>query len=530
MIDPTAPDPTEQALTAWDQRTQDFLASQHWNPGGALWLLAVSGGADSTALLHWARRAAPGFGASLAVAHVNHGLRPGARAEAESVSGLCRHYGIPCLTQVLDPAKRLPGESVEMWARRERYGFFAAAAVEAAAEAAGSAFTGDSPSEAWILTAHHRDDLVETVFQRLGRGTGPRGLRGIPFRRGRIIRPFLGRTRAEILAYLELLGASWSEDESNADTRIDRNWYRHRFLPRVRREEPDLDARILKMAMDVQAIGKGIDALEEQEGLLRSDGEGRPYLDLEGFAAKVEAGDLEALDFWVRRLIKHSRLSKASAEAKPPPGTASRPVQVTKEILREACRQWKSGPVGLQVPLNAGLALKRLKQGICCVETVSKSSLDGAPAKKSCSPIAQRVILDEGSAHAVWQWGERNYALAARRYPRPMRLDFPPAAGERAIFDADLFSCTLVIRTRKAGDRFSPLGMRSRSRKLKTFFNEEKVPIGMRDELPIIIAGENENPDDGTPAWVPGLGISDFFKVSGSTSHILELVLTCENP
>jgi len=65
---------------------------------------------------------------------------------------------------------------------------------------------------------------------------------------------------------------------------------------------------------------------------------------------------------------------------------------------------------------------------------------------------------------------------------------------------------------------------------LKTFFNEEKVPIGMRDELPIIIAGETQNPDDGTPAWVPGLGISDFFKVSGSTSHILELVLTCENP
>ena len=59
------------------------------------------------------------------------------------------------------------------------------------------------PSGTWILTAHHRDDLVETVFQRLGRGTGPRGLRGIPFRRGRIVRPFLDRPRSGILAYLE---------------------------------------------------------------------------------------------------------------------------------------------------------------------------------------------------------------------------------------------------------------------------------------------------------------------------------------
>lgn len=511
-------DPTEHALDAWDLRTRSFLASQGWDSAGSVWLLAVSGGADSTALLHWARRAAPRAGASLAVAHVNHGLRPGSRAEAESVSGLCRRYGIRCFTRDLDPSGRLPGESVEMWARRERYGFFESAAAEAAAsEAAAEA--------AWILTAHHRDDLVETVFQRLGRGTGPRGLRGIPFRRGRIVRPFLDRTRAEILAYLDLLGAAWSEDESNADIRIDRNWYRHRFLPRVRGEEPDLDARILKMALDVQAIGKGIDALEEEEGLLRSDGAGQPYLDRDGFAAKVEAGDLEALDFWARRLLKAS----SGAEIRPG-GTQGRAVQVTKEILREVCRQWKTGADGLQVPLNARLALKRRKQGIYCVETVSRSAGGGAAAKKSCPPIAQRVILVEGSAHAVWRWGERIYALAARCYPRPTGLDFPPATGERAIFDAGLFSCTLLIRTRKAGDRFSPLGIRSRSRKLKTFFNEEKVPIGMRDDLPIIIAEGTDDPDDGTPAWVPGLGISDFFKVSGSTSHILELVLTCENP
>jgi tRNA(Ile)-lysidine synthase len=505
------------ALDLWDQTTLAFLASQGWDPSASAWLLAVSGGADSVALLHWARRNAPRFGASLAVAHVDHGLRPGSGADAAFVADRCAHSGIPCRIRTLDPASRPARESVEMWARRERYGFFEEAAAGLA----------PMPRGTWILTAHHRDDLVETVFQRLGRGTGARGLRGIPFRRGRIVRPFLDRPRADILAYLDLLGADWREDASNADTAIDRNWYRHRYLPALRRTEPDLDRRMLDLALTVQAIGKGIDALEGQDGLLQTDRDGRPYLMRSGLSIPADHADWEGLDFWMRGLIRasletHSEAARASGEDAP-----GRTVQVTKEILREFRRQWKIGPDSLQVPLNGRLALKCRNQGIYCVETASTSPNGRGRAKKSCPPEVQRVILIEGSARADWRWEGRNYSLVARRYPRPFRLEYPSPAEGRAIFDADLFSCTLLIRTRKDGDRFSPLGILSRSRKLKTFFNEEKVPIGMRDSLPIVISGEE--PGDGTPAWVPGYGISDFFKVSGSTSHILELVLTCEN-
>ena len=527
MIDPTAQD-----LANWDQTTQAFLASQHWDPSASLWLLAVSGGADSIALLHWARRVAPGFRASLAVAHVHHGLRPGSREDRDFVAALCDRLGIAFFSRDLDPRERPARESVEMWARRERYGFFDEAAQSAAAQSGAEpadtepdeAHT-DAVGEAWILTAHQREDLVETVFQRLGRGTGPRGLRGIPFRRGRIVRPFLNRSRSEILAYLKLLGASWREDESNADTGIDRNWYRHRYLPPLRRDEPGLDGRIFAMAMDVQAIGKGIDALEEEAGLVQSDLDGAPYLATGALAGKVGADELESLDFWVRRLIRDASVYRARAQGAME--TATKPIQITKEILREFCRQWRNGPETLQVPLNAHLSLKCRNQRIYCFETVFSPPYGRSPAKKDCPPETQRVILVEGSAHASWRWGGRVYALRARRYPRPLRLDFPAPAEERAIFDGDLFSCTLVIRTRKDGDRFSPLGMPSRSRKLKTFFNEEKVPVGMRDIIPIIISGGS--PEEETPAWVPGHGISDFFKVSGSTSHILELVLKCEN-
>ena len=134
-----------------------------------------------------------------------------------------------------------------MWARRERYARIEAAAAESGTD--------------WILTAHHRDDLVETVFQRLGRGTGPRGLAGIPFRRGKIVRPFLDLTRADIRAWFAAEGGAWREDASNADTDFDRNWYRHRYLPPLRASEPDLDARVAAMAANIAVLVPGIDTL-----------------------------------------------------------------------------------------------------------------------------------------------------------------------------------------------------------------------------------------------------------------------------
>jgi tRNA(Ile)-lysidine synthase len=501
-------DSAESALDAWNKKTSDFLVSQCWHPGTATLLLAVSGGADSVALLHWARRAAAISGSRLAVAHINHNLRPSAAADAAFVADLCRRFGIPCSVRDLDPAARRARESVEMWARRERYAFF-----EEVAERSGAG---------WILTAHHRDDLVETVFQRLGRGTGPRGLKGIPFRRGKVIRPFLNRSRGEILEYLRLCDASWREDESNLDVRIDRNWYRHAYLPGIRDRDPDLDARVFGLAMRIQSMGAGIDALEDGADLLRFDAEGRPCLPRAAIDARVGSGDAESLAYWIGKLLRAGTVQEGR-----------RPSPVTKEILREFLRQWRIGPHTLQVPIGAGIALKYGNTGIYRGELSQSAPKWRRSAKKDCSPDAQRVILIEGFGEVSWHWGDRTYSLSARRFPRPERLEFPARGEGRAIFDANLISCTLLVRTRKDGDRFSPLGVKSRSRKLKAFFNEEKVPVGKRDALPIVLArnpGIDAAADGESVAWVPGHGISDFFKVSGSTSHILELVLKCENP
>jgi tRNA(Ile)-lysidine synthetase-like protein len=153
----------------------------------------------------------------------------------------------------------------------------------------------------------------------------------------------------------------------------------------------------------------------------------------------------------------------------------------------------------------------------------------GPEGKKECSRPGQRIILEDGGADAAWTWDGMDYRLRVRRYPRPAELDFPGSRAPKAIFDADLFSCTLQVRTRKDGDRFSPLGIASESRKLKVFLNEEKIPVGVRDEIPLVFDRSPDRASE-TLAWVPGHGISEYYKVGPRTRTILEMELICRNP
>lgn len=515
------------AIEVFESALRADWARRGWDPSGLSLLLCVSGGADSIALLNVCHRLAPRLGFRLLAIHIDHRLRRESAEDAAFVARACCDLGIDLETFVLDPVVRAPRESVEMWARRERYARFEAAAAGTGADA--------------ILTAHHRDDLVETFFQRLYRGTGPRGLAAIPFRRGRIVRPLLDRSRAQIRAYAGALGAAWREDASNADVTLNRNWFRHRYLPALRARVPDFDARVAAMAAAMAAIGPGFDSLEAMDGAMRWDVADVPYLDPAVLAGKVRGEDRDSLRYWLQALARAAAVSA---------GLAIAPT-VTPAILREFLRQWVRDSDALRVQIAPELAFVREKRGIYCVRAGSISETGLWQAKKTCSPQAQRVILDNGSGLAAWRWGERTYTLTARRYPRPADLVFPASSEERAIFDADRISCTLQVRIRKDGDHFSPLGTQSRSRKLKTFFNEEKVPAALRDSLPIVVScheagrtedGESDKHSDDAgvptgdrsegevPAWVPGYGISDFFKVRGSTTHILELVMICENP
>jgi tRNA(Ile)-lysidine synthase len=183
-------------------------------------LVAVSGGADSVALLRALHSVAPEFGITLHVAHLHHRLR-GADADADLafVRALCGTLGVPLTTARWNTRARMKrrGLTGQNGLRTLRRAF-----LTQAARRAGAAF---------IATAHTADDQLETVLLRLARGTGVPGLGGMSARAGIWIRPLLEATRGEIEADLDRIGQPWREDRSNQDLRYARNWIRHRVVP-----------------------------------------------------------------------------------------------------------------------------------------------------------------------------------------------------------------------------------------------------------------------------------------------------------
>ncbi len=200
--------------------------------------LAVSGGADSTALLAVLADLRDALDFNAVVLHVDHGLRPDSHDDARFVEALAARFGIPCRT-LRARIRRRPRESLEMAARRTRLAFFARMTRELGLDA--------------IATGHHADDVAETFIMRMARGAGPEGLAGLkPVSHVdgiTFIRPLLGLRDSDLRAYLRRRGLTWREDSTNADTSILRNKVRHVILPFLREHlDPHITEHLCKSA------------------------------------------------------------------------------------------------------------------------------------------------------------------------------------------------------------------------------------------------------------------------------------------
>ena len=191
---------------------------------------AVSGGSDSVAMLHCLLALQKDLGIAVSAAHFNHHLR-GAESDRDEafVRSLCQSWGVPLVLGGGDVAQRAreTGESLEEAARVLRYAFFDSLGCK-------------------VATAHTADDNLETVLLNLLRGTSLRGLCGIPPARGRIVRPLLGATQAEVEDYLQKNALAHVEDSSNQEDACRRNRLRHEVLPLLLRENPALPESLLR--------------------------------------------------------------------------------------------------------------------------------------------------------------------------------------------------------------------------------------------------------------------------------------------
>ena len=222
-------------------------------PRDATMVVAVSGGPDSLALLLGAARLVETEAVAwrLTVAHLDHALRDESAADARFVADVTAKLGLPCEVQRADVAAiaRESGRSIEEAGREARY-----AMLEEVAGDAG-----------WIATGHTADDAAETVLLNLLRGSGTTGLRGIPARRGRIVRPLLGERRDWLRSQLDAAGIAYLVDPTNADPAYLRNRVRGELLPLMEEVRPGAVGRIVQFAALAAAEDELLDELAAAE-------------------------------------------------------------------------------------------------------------------------------------------------------------------------------------------------------------------------------------------------------------------------
>ena len=256
----------------------DLIARYDMLPKGSRVLCAVSGGADSMALLHWLKQSEESLQISVLAAHFEHGIRgEESLRDQHFVEGFCRERKIPFVTGSGNvPAYAAEnGLGLEVAARNLRYAFLEQAAEENRCSR--------------IATAHNADDNAETVLLNLVRGAGIAGLCGIPPVRGIIIRPLLSTTREEIEKYLEETGIPHVEDTSNSSDAFSRNQLRHHVMPVLKEINPAVERAVLRSGELLREDAELLEDLAEAFIRRSFDGDSVPAKELAALPRPVQS-------------------------------------------------------------------------------------------------------------------------------------------------------------------------------------------------------------------------------------------------
>lgn len=405
---------------------------------------AVSGGADSVALLHALAVEAPARGLRLVAAHLDHGLREGSADDAAFCASLCASLGVPLRAARADVAGR---------ARRDRDGLEQAARLER------HAFlrrVRDDEGAATVALAHTGDDQAETVLLRLLRGAGRRGLRAMRVRSRSLWRPLLAVSRADVLAHLASAGLSWREDPSNRDLRFARNRVRHELLPYLEAHfNPRVRATLVRtsgvLAEEADALDTAARRLARRARVSDTDG---PALSRRALRAAAPA--LAALA--LRRLLDEAGGLRDIGAA---------------HVRRLLGLVNAAGSSGRRLPLPGGrVALVRFDR------LVIARDAPPAAAFAATLDVPGRVDLPDGRAISAED------ATA-------------PAAGSASDAVVAASAAALEVRTRRPGDR---IRSRGRDVSLKRYLLDRRVPADRRPGLAVVAEGSRV-------VWVPGLPV-----------------------
>ena len=388
------------------------------------YVVAFSGGLDSTVLLHALATGTDKQDTPIVAVHVDHGLHEDSSDWSAHCKAFASSLGVDFISEHVS-VKRDAGHGPEAAAREARYRVLAAQLKP-----------GD-----WLLCAHHQDDQAETLLLNLIRGSGPAGLAGIAavrsFEDGSLVRPLLPFAQKDLRNYAALHDLSWIDDPSNADQQFDRNFLRHEIMPRLASRWPDAARRLQRSSRIAGDAATLLDELAAIDAATLGDRPDR--LQIDRLCALPTARQRNVLRYVIRQLDlaipSESHVQKVIDEV----------VAAREDAEPLVC--WN------------GVQVRRYRNSLYLL---AADPLD--------SPGDQGVIVDGNRM-------ELEHGLGI------LRLESDAAEG----LSRDVVERGLELRYRRGGEKFRPCGQ-AHTKKLKKLLQEASVVPWMRDRIPLIYA------------------------------------------
>jgi len=485
-------------MTDLKNKVADFIRTRGLFTGCPKVLAAVSGGADSVALLYVliALKNDGFFAGDIVCGHINHQLR-GADADRDEhfVAQLCQNVGVEMIAKRVD---------VTGHAQRQKL------SIETAARLLRRQALLDIANEkniSTVVTAHHTDDNAETIIQRFARGTGIRGLAGIwparQFDGVRFVRPMLNVTRDQIEEFLRTADIPWMQDHTNADCTYRRNFIRHKIIPAINENyKGDLAADLFELSQAARAFYKKVCQLTDAvwPRIIITDPDRicdkHVRIDADVFVALHSEMQVEIL----RRVLSMLDCGQQSIN------------RCHFQRIIDRTRKPKAGKI-LELP---GQVRVWYQYGALVFTTnmPDQNAINQTGPLRIKVPGQTKFADYTITAQIVGADEVIPFTLGRSGPHKPKRC----CGADTECFDLDKLHGVLIVRSRSKGDRFVPFGQTGH-KKVGKFLTDQRIDKSVRNNV-LIIADEQQI------VWVWPVRISEIGRVTEDTKRVLKLSVT----
>lgn len=471
----------ETYMKSIEQKITEYALKEDMIKKGDGIVVGVSGGADSVCLLVWLSRIAERFGLRLCCVHVHHGIRAGeADRDMQFTEELCAGLGTELAVFKYDVPgyAKENGLSEEEAGRKLRYEAFRQIMSERGFNK--------------MAVAHHKEDSAETVLFNLIRGSGAKGLGGIPAVSGAIIRPLMCLDRQEIEEYLRENNIGWQTDSTNLSEEYSRNKIRLSIIPAMQKINEQAVGHILESSEMIGAMYSYIERAAAGSYMrLAHESDGRIVFDIE---------ELSAEDRVIRLELYRSAVAALAGGLK---DITSRHIFAVDGIL--------GGQSGKSIMLPYGITVLREQKTLVIYGSGQTGTAAG---EQTAEPV--EISIKESGCYAL-PFGQGSLKVTV--FPeKPMDINEKYVKIAENMYtkcmDCGKIKGTLLLRTRRSGD-YLLINSGGSAKKLKEYFIEQKIPLSERDKILLLADGSHI-------LWVMGHRMSDGCKLTDETTRQIE--------